>query len=124
MAELTAEKSFVASTKELKALLKNYDNLETAMTDPGPKSLALRLISHGLISESTLHNINVHGTTPATQAYYLLSDLKCSVVSNSENFHLLIQILSDASPALNAVAKLMMKDYGKLQFTCNILHLF
>ena len=113
MAELTAEESFAASTKELKALVKNYGNLGRAIIDPGSGSLALDLISCGLISESTLHKIYASGIIPAIKTYYLLTDLRCAVVSNSENFHKLIQVLSDASPALDAVATLMRNDYGK-----------
>ena len=123
MAELTAEESFAASTKELKALLKNYGNLGRAITDPGSGLVVLDLISVGLISELTMRKTCVPGTAPVYKTYYLLNDLRCAVASNSENFHKLIEILSDASPALDEVTKLMRNDYGKAQFTCN-LHLF
>ena len=83
------------------------------MTDPGPGSLAIDLVPTGLISESTLQKIHTPGNAPSTQAYYLLNDLRCAMMRDSKNFHKLIQILSDASPALDAVAKLMKEDYGK-----------
>ena len=108
-----AQSSFASPTKQLTVLIKNYGNLRRAMTDPGPGSLAIDLVPTGLISESTLQKIHTPGNAPSTQAYYLLNDLRCAMMRDSKNFHKLIQILSDASPALDAVAKLMKEDYGK-----------
>ena len=115
----TRQSSFARPTKQSKVLIKNYGNLKRAMTDPGPGSLALDLVPTGLISESTLQKIHTPGNAPSTQAYYLLRDLKRTMMRDSKNFYKLIQILSDASPALDAVAKLMKKDYGKPHLIAN-----
>lgn len=106
------EESFVDSSKEANVLLKNFGKLTEVIDDPG--SLALKLISFQLISTTTLQKVHATGTNPSTRVYYLLNDLRSTIVTDLKKFPKLIEVLSAASPALNVIANLMKKDYGKL----------
>ena len=106
----TPEESLLSQSKEVNVLYSYYGKLRCAMTDPD--TVALDLISAGLITGSTLDEIH-SAANKVSKVYKLLRGVTSAVETSPKNFKKFLLVLNKHPPLLVEVAELMKQEYGE-----------
>ena len=106
-----ANSSFIPPTKEYKVLQKHFGSLLHSITDP--ITLAAKLYSTDLISESTRMKATTENNNRTTRSYYLLDELMAVVAKDCTNLMKIITVLQCYPPLLSAIAEEMKRECGK-----------